>query len=640
MAAKTLIIKNFLGFNDVRLDLQNSGVSVIEGVNHDSKSAMSNGAGKSTIYDAICWVLFGKTHRKTSGDEVVNNVAKKDCIVVLEFDQYIVCRCRKFKSDFSDDRLGDFSPSGSNSYVFENVNGKYKNIGYDNAKDTQTIIDNLINVSEATFKAITYFGQGNLQSLVGGSDATIKRVFEESFGFVELREMQDKIKPLIKACKDDLQKKENSLEIVEVKINENNSQKEMWASNCKEWDESKKREISEIETELSEYEDIPTFFDPDPEPYDGDIDRLDNEIKSLKDDKEHYTSQVDSAKNELRAKEGFLDKLNIKLKYKQKELLKIKDAIGKKCPTCQQFISASDVEKGMFDLVEEINGIKVERKNAKDKINSATQKVWFHTEQLKSKTDKIDELTEKRDELYKKNRPVVLENQVIMQKSKRKRKLKDDLIRKRGEKNPLHGQAQAFEDKGALLESEKRILEKDVSNLKQRLDNLNDLSYIYGDQGLKAWLLDSITPEINRAIHKYMVELNSDIAVTVSSQKKLKNGDLREKFSIDIINKNGGSKYTLNSSGEQRFIDIAVAFAFNSVCRAASKCPIDVLFLDEPFESLDSVASEKAVNLINNIIINEIDNVFIISHNAAVANLIANTITVIRKNKKVEVRKV
>ena len=95
MILKRLEIQNFLSIGQGAIDFDNKGLVLIEGVNEDSPSSISNGAGKSAIYDALFWALYGKTKRVLeNADKVVNNVAKKDCKVTLLFDDYRVIRTR------------------------------------------------------------------------------------------------------------------------------------------------------------------------------------------------------------------------------------------------------------------------------------------------------------------------------------------------------------------------------------------------------------------------------------------------------------------------------------------------------------------------------------------------------------------
>ncbi|MEZ6841391.1 AAA family ATPase [Acinetobacter baumannii] len=75
----TLKINNFLTIGEARLDLANRGLLLVQGENKDNSSADSNGSGKSSIVDALCWCLYGTTARDVTGDLVINKTAKRMC---------------------------------------------------------------------------------------------------------------------------------------------------------------------------------------------------------------------------------------------------------------------------------------------------------------------------------------------------------------------------------------------------------------------------------------------------------------------------------------------------------------------------------------------------------------------------------
>ncbi|UUZ75419.1 ATP-binding protein [Polaromonas sp. P1(28)-13] len=76
----SLDIQNCLTIGSASLELDNRGLLLIQGENRDDTSAKSNGAGKSSIVDALCWCLYGETARGVSGDLIVNDTAKKTAL--------------------------------------------------------------------------------------------------------------------------------------------------------------------------------------------------------------------------------------------------------------------------------------------------------------------------------------------------------------------------------------------------------------------------------------------------------------------------------------------------------------------------------------------------------------------------------
>ena len=66
-----LVIKNFLSIQEAELVLQ-KGITFVKGVNLDDSKSTSNAAGKTAIFDALYWVLYGETSKGKSADSIIN----------------------------------------------------------------------------------------------------------------------------------------------------------------------------------------------------------------------------------------------------------------------------------------------------------------------------------------------------------------------------------------------------------------------------------------------------------------------------------------------------------------------------------------------------------------------------------------
>ena len=99
MIIQELHLENFLIMSKADVNLDNKGLILIVGENKDDTSANSNGSGKSTIVDALCWCLYGTTARGISGDDVVNRTNKENCFVSVKIQDgenvYEITRYRK-----------------------------------------------------------------------------------------------------------------------------------------------------------------------------------------------------------------------------------------------------------------------------------------------------------------------------------------------------------------------------------------------------------------------------------------------------------------------------------------------------------------------------------------------------------------
>ena len=97
-------IKNFLSIGEMQLDLSNKGYTLVKGENFNQKdNSSSNGSGKSSLWEAITWVLTGDTIRGTS--DVVNINTQGDCVVELSLKiddkDFLIIRRKKRDSSCS-----------------------------------------------------------------------------------------------------------------------------------------------------------------------------------------------------------------------------------------------------------------------------------------------------------------------------------------------------------------------------------------------------------------------------------------------------------------------------------------------------------------------------------------------------------
>ena len=176
MKFKTLSIENFMAVGKESLSLDNRGLILIQGENRDDTSQNSNGAGKSTIVDALCWAIYGQTARGESGDGVINRTAGKDCRVSIEIadgsDSYTITRHRKFTKKKN---------------VLEVVKNEKTDLTKGTDKLTQELVNQVMGCSYDVFRSSVYAGQDAQIDLPAMTDKFLKQVVEEAAGIDRLQ---------------------------------------------------------------------------------------------------------------------------------------------------------------------------------------------------------------------------------------------------------------------------------------------------------------------------------------------------------------------------------------------------------------------------------------------------------------------
>lgn len=167
-----LRLSNFMSFGeDNEIDLKDRGLLLVEGDNQAAGSASSNGAGKTSLVEAVPFAFFGETTKGVLADEVVNKQAGKDCIVsvILEGDAgklFEVVRTRKHSKHNNSLMLRQIDADGN---VLEDL------AGIDTAA-TQERINNLL-MTYPVFMNSAYFAQESLKPFCEMTDKQIKDVF-------------------------------------------------------------------------------------------------------------------------------------------------------------------------------------------------------------------------------------------------------------------------------------------------------------------------------------------------------------------------------------------------------------------------------------------------------------------------------
>ncbi len=178
-------ITNFLAIGDApEIQLKDKGLVLIQGNNEDDTSATSNGVGKSSIADALCWSLYGSTARDESGDAVVNKVAKKDCYVRVMLQDgstiYRITRYRKHK-EFKNQTVVEAASPGE-----DDTTGVWVDMSKGTEKETQELINSIMGCSLDVFMGAIYAGQEVAPDLPKMTDKQLKLLIEEAAGVERL----------------------------------------------------------------------------------------------------------------------------------------------------------------------------------------------------------------------------------------------------------------------------------------------------------------------------------------------------------------------------------------------------------------------------------------------------------------------
>ncbi len=173
------------------------------------------------------------------------------------------------------------------------------------------------------------------------------------------------------------------------------------------------------------------------------------------------------------------------------------------------------------------------------------------------------------------------------------------------------------------LNQQKEQLEKDTEQLKSGTKDIeryrnesgvyDQLVTIFGDKGIKALIIDSSLPELNREANNILSKMtNNEMSINFASQRQTTKGT-SEEITITIWQNGMDRDYTTYSGGERFRIDLACRIAMSRLLTNRVGAPMQTLIIDEGFGTQDEEGIEKVISAINSIR-NEFNLIMVITH--------------------------
>jgi DNA repair exonuclease SbcCD ATPase subunit len=511
-------------------------------------------------------------------------------------------------------------------------------------KLTQELVTQIIGCSYEVFTGAVYAGQEKMPDLPGMTDKTLKMLIEEASGATLLEaaygEAQLRVrtrKAEVDAMASAVSREEHAVNVAFDQVNDAEAGKTAFevsqlaavkAIHTKAIAE--KKELDSITAELATRPKLTDLRAKIAE-IDKAISVVDDERRregALMNDAAAAARDVAIAKSAVLASQDALKRT----KYKIEEL---DHKIGCPCPSCDRPLAADDIAPAKKIASDEAEAVKRELSERMKALSTCENRAKIAADALEkhraSMTDvsaanaarvKIDaqirevvSLTNQRDRLT-----VAVKGAI------------DQIKAKKAEVNPFIARIKAAETALAFAQEQLKKAKADLERVSKELKVAETVAKVFSPAGVRAFLLDEVTPFLNDQTAKYLGTLSDgNITATWTTLVKTAKGELREKFSIEVENVNGGDTFGLISGGEKRKVRIACALALQDlVARRATK-PIELFIGDEIDDALDPAGIERLTAILEEKA-RERGSVFIISH-SDLKDWVRNTITVTRKGK-------
>lgn len=606
MKFNSLIIDNFLTIKHAELYLADRGLQLIQGVNADDSSASSNGAGKSSIVDAICWCLYGETAREVKGDAVVSRAAKKDCRVTLFISngasRYAVTRHRKHSTE-------------KNSLQVRTVGDKPGDHGTDLSKgtdsETQKLLEKIIGSSLEVFMAAVYSGQERMPDLPRMKDRELKTLIEEAAGLQRIEAAYALARERMNTVRNEQESAGTRLSTIRVNVERGRSTKITVQEKFDAFEAGRAGRVADVvalveasRTEVKELEEDVARSKADYEQAERLIEEADEALAT------HKGSEATAAAAEAAALRiersidaGLLKRLQSDVTAVQSKIDNAATEVLKSCSACGTELKSMSVEDFVAHQTVHLEGAK---KKLADAIAAAKIKVGELNEAkakaaaLRLKVPDVSALSEERRSLS-----AIVEAQVS--KLANLLRLKSNLAfnissleRLKVEVNPhaasLELVSKHIED---AIASEK-LAWTSLEHLNSALTAAQGVVKVFGPAGVRAQILDTVTPFLNDRTSDYLSALSDgEITATWTTLTKSASGELKEKFSIDVTHAKGGESFAAISGGEKRKVRLACALALQDLVASRASQPIDLWIGDEIDDALDAAGLERLMSILD-----------------------------------------
>ena len=522
--------KNFLstGNQFIEIQLDRNPTTLIIG---------ENGAGKSTILDALCFGLFGKPFRMISKNLLVNSVNNSSNVVEVEFSvgtkEYKVIRCIK--------------PNKFEIYQ----NGKLMSLEA-NVRDYQKILEQqILKLNYRSFTQVVILGSSTFVPFMQLKARHRREVVEEILDIQIFSTMNILLKQKLKSIVEELREVDYSFSLVSERI----TLQENYI------DDIKKNKDNIIDEKQKTFE------------------KNEKEIEERMWESKHLTEDNQTLLESIIGEDKVVDKRD-KLKDIQ-FMLKDKESRGQKlisffeenddCPTCQQHIDEEFKVKSIDEKTKEVTEVSEGLNKLSDEMKKVESKIKEYKNTAKSIRENeiaLAKLTSGITQLEKFNTKLQTEIETLL-KGNVSNEDTEKLIRLKQECIKVERQRTDLRDEKSYAEAIKLILQ---------------------DTGIKTKIIKQYLPIMNKLINTYLTSMEFYVNFTLNEnfEESIKSR-YRDEFT-----------YSSFSEGEKMRIDLSLLFTWRAIAKMKNSANTNLLILDEIFDSsLDGTGTDEFLKILN-----------------------------------------
>lgn len=631
-----LHITNFLTIGDASVHLKDKGLQLIQGINDDNSAAVSNGSGKSSVVDAICWVLFGVTARGVKGDKVVNRERKKDCQVTLVLEHgantYCVHRYRKHSTHKNSLRLESVQ-SGGNVDMTKGTDA-----------ETQKEVEAILGCSYEVFTAAVYAGQEQMPDLPAKTDKELKTLVEEAAGL-------DRIERAYEIARARFTTAKNEAHIAQTRVDGSSATLARIRGDLaavqeavKAWEEGRAMRVAEVQSRIDALTKNAvaeaTWLRDNRATYDANAARI-AEIEKQLADHGRLESDARTAEAEYNRLNMAIDRAGLAAAQRsvnecEHAILHVDAHVGKPCDACGKPGDENDKAHFLAHKQEQLTKLTRELANKKASVSAqaaAAVAAKAKAEAARAAVPDVTAVTTERSNLQTANNVYDAKKRALDKVLEDKKAAEATKALRETEVCPKAAAEELLVEQLRTENSRLAAYMEAVEAAIKRMRIAESVCKVFGPAGVRAQILDTVTPFLNAQTADYLSVLTDGHTQAVwTTLSKAASGDLKEKFSIEVTDDQGADCFEGLSGGEKKKVRIATALALQDLVASRATHPIDLWVGDEIDEALDAAGLERLMTILERKA-RERGTVLVISHNEL--RDWVDEVTVVRKSGKV-----